>query len=404
MRPCLVGHAGHADWRQALAQVAAQIEAQRAGAGGEAVEPSLGLVYFTDHFAPQAAALFEALRQRWPGVAWAGTVGVGVAASGIEYFDTPGLVLMLAALPQGRFQVFSGARPLARIAPHTALIHADGTTPDLADLIEDMSARVASGYLFGGLGSSRTVMCQIADGVLQGGLSGVAFSRDVALFSRVTQGCQPVGPVRRITDCERNVVTALDGEPALACLLRDTGITLDDPQRAMATLRNTLVGLSEPREALLARGGQFGTDTRVRHLIGLDPGQHGIAVADTVEPGMQLAFCQRDVQAARRDLVRICAEIRDELAPEPAPALAASAAQGELPGEATDASARIAGAIYVSCAGRGGPHFGGPSAELQIVRRALGDVPLVGFFAGGEIGHHHLYGYTGVLTVFVRGS
>ena len=61
---------------------------------------------------------------------------------------------------------------------------------------------------------------------------------------------------------------------------------------------------------------------------------------------------------------------------------------------------RIAGAIYVSCAGRGGPHFGGPSAELQIVRRALGDVPLVGFFAGGEIARHHLYGYTGVLTVF----
>ena len=51
-------------------------------------------------------------------------------------------------------------------------------------------------------------------------------------------------------------------------------------------------------------------------------------------------------------------------------------------------------------AGRGGPHFGGPSAEMHIVRRALGDVPLVGFFAGGEIAHRHLYGYTGVLTVF----
>ena len=60
----------------------------------------------------------------------------------------------------------------------------------------------------------------------------------------------------------------------------------------------------------------------------------------------------------------------------------------------------IAGAVYVSCSGRGGPHFGAPSAELQIVRHALGDVPLVGFFAAGEIARHHLYGYTGVLTVF----
>ena len=61
---------------------------------------------------------------------------------------------------------------------------------------------------------------------------------------------------------------------------------------------------------------------------------------------------------------------------------------------------RIAGAVYVSCTGRGGPHFGGPSAELQIVRRALGDVPLLGFFAAGEIAGNSLYGYTGVLTVF----
>ena len=61
---------------------------------------------------------------------------------------------------------------------------------------------------------------------------------------------------------------------------------------------------------------------------------------------------------------------------------------------------RIAGAVYVSCSGRGGPHFGAPGAELQIVRHALGDVPLVGFFAAGEIARHHLYGYTGVLTVF----
>jgi len=30
------------------------------------------------------------------------------------------------------------------------------------------------------------------------------------------------------------------------------------------------------------------------------------------------------------------------------------------------------------------------------------DIPLVGFFAAGEIARHHLYGYTGVLTVFTE--
>jgi small ligand-binding sensory domain FIST len=113
-----------------------------------------------------------------------------------------------------------------------------------------------------------------------------------------------------------------------------------------------------------------------------------------------MAFCQRNTQAARADLMRICAEIREELEPaEMSLNTAHALLESELEA-APHPARRIAGAVYVSCTGRGGPHFGGPSAELQLVRKALGDVPLVGFFAGGEIAHDHLYGYTGVLTVF----
>jgi small ligand-binding sensory domain FIST len=275
-----------------------------------------------------------------------------------------------------------------------------------------MSDRTATGYLFGGVVSSRTVPAQIADGVWRGGLSGVAFSADVALVSRVTQGCQPAGPVRIVTAAERNVVLELDGRPALGCLVADIGIELDNPRAALPKLRSTLVGLSDANEPLVGRGAQFGADTRVRHLVGLDPGRQAVAVADVVTPGMRLAFCTRDVHAARRDLVRICSEIREELSPDldlspaqqPVPrdgALATGAYATGLPGAAPRPRARtIDGALYVSCTGRGGPHFGGPSAELKIIEHALGDVPLVGFFAAGEIARHHLFGYTGVLTVF----
>jgi small ligand-binding sensory domain FIST len=183
-------------------------------------------------------------------------------------------------------------------------------------------------------------------------------------------------------------------------LLRDTGISLDEPEAAMAGLRATLVGLTEAGGDAVGRTGHFGADVVVRHIIGLDPGRRGVAVADRVVTGMRMAFCQRNVQAARADLVRICAEIREELEPEEMPLpVGAPLVTSEAQASAS-ANQRIAGAIYVSCAGRGGPHFGGASAEMQIVRHALGDVPLVGFFAGGEIARHHLYGYTGVLTVF----
>ena len=396
MHGFLVGHATHPDWRVALALAAAQIDARRAAHEASAAGPlTLGLVYFTDHYAQQAQALLDALRQRWPAVSWAGSVGVGVAASGVEYFDQPALALMLAALPAAQFEVFSGARKLQRTLPFSALVHADPATPDLAELIAEMSERTASGYLFGGLSSSRGAGVHIADGVWQGGLSGVAFSSAVALVSRVTQGCQPLAPARSVTACERNIVTRLDGQPALACLLADLDLQdLDDARLALPRLRSTLVGLTDAHDSALARPGQFGADTRVRHLIGLDASRAAVAVDEKLHIGMKLAFCQRDVAAARRDLVRVCSEIRDQVESLAEPSM--QSAQGQPP----ELAQRIRGAVYVSCAGRGGAHFGGPSAELKIVQHALGEVPLVGFFAAGEIARHHLYGYTGVLTVF----
>ena len=385
----LHAHAGHDDGAQALAQAIAQLQRQAAAHG--AFAPTLGFLYFTDHHAAQAEALLDALRAAWPGVAVAGGVGIGVSASGIEYFDEPGVALMLCDLPRASFTLFSGRAPLARDDAWAALVHADPATHELPQLIDELSERLQSRYLFGGLASSRTRTLTLADGVFEGGLSGVAFNPGVALVSRVTQGCQPLGKPRRVSKAERNLVLELDGQAALPLLLGELGVDLSDAGRAVAALRRTLVGLTDEGDTALARGGQFGADTRVRHLIGVDPNRNAIAIADVAEVGVQLAFCTRDVEAARRDLVRICSEVREEA--ESSVAIAGN--------ETVGAPRRIAGAIYVSCTGRGGAHFGAPSAELQTVRRALGDVPLVGFYAAGEIARHHLYGYTGVLTAFL---
>ena len=407
MKLFLHAHATHPDAQTALALAAAQIEAQRLSTA-TIDQPTLGWLYFTDSFAGQAQALLDDARRRWPGVAWVGAVGIGIAGNGIEYVGEPAVSLMLGDVPREHFRIFSGVRPLAAgdlgFDPATAQVHADPATADLGELIGELAERTATGYLFGGLASARggeaAPGLHLADGVFDGGLSGVAFSADVAMVSRVTQGCQPVGPVRHVTACERNVVLTLDDEPALDCLLSDLELDADEPREAVSRLRHTLVGLSDSFDDVLARPGQFGTDTRVRHLIGIDPARRGIAIGDIAQLGTQLAFCRRHVEAARRDLVRICSEIRAELEPETLPLETALALQGTAAEHTAHPARRIAGAVYVSCAGRGGAHFGAPSAELAIVRHALGDVPLVGFFASGEIARHHLYGYTGVLTVF----
>ena len=412
------GHATHPQWPMAAGLVLAQLRAQIA-LHDYASNPTLGLLYITDHYAAQAREILDFLGAELPEITdWSGTVGVGIASSNVEYFDEPALALMLCELPADQYRVFSGVAPLGvgdgmGFEPHTALVHADAGTPDVAELIAEMAARTATGYLFGGLASSRNGSVQFAvggngnikgqgaaSGVFQGGLSGVAFGDGVALISRVTQGCQPVTAQRVISAADGNLILELDGQPALDILLGDLDISLDQPQAAMAILRATLVGLTDAGSDAVGRTGNFGADVVVRHIIGLDPTRRGVAIADRAEVGMRMAFCRRDAEAARADLVRICAEIREELEPEELSLPVATALAGPEAQVAPNVARRVAGAIYVSCAGRGGPHFGGPSAELQIVRRALGDVPLVGFFAGGEIARHHLYGYTGVLTVF----
>ena len=390
------GHAADADWRVALRRALddASRDARLAtldatGAADASVEFTLGFCYLSDHFAADAEAILGELQHRLPGVHWVGTVGVGVAATGAEHFDAPALALMLAPLPRRQFRVFSGRQPLradsGEFHPHTALVHADGRTPDLQELLPELAARTASGYLFGGLSASRGRSVQIADAVFDGGgLSGVAFAEEVGIVSRVTQGCQPIGPRRLVSRAQDNIVVALDGRPALDCALEDLGLPPDMALEPVAeALSSTLVGLHPSEDGEIVAPAAFGADMLVRNIIGLDPRAGVVAIGDEVARGAWLIFCRRDPAAALADLQRAAREIRDELAD----------------------SGRIAlGALYVSCSGRGGPHFGRPAAELEVVRDVLGDVPLAGFFAGGEIAHSRLYGYTGVLTVFAAPS
>ena len=416
------GHATHPQWEMAAGLVLAQLRAHMA-LPDYADAPPLGLLYITDHYASHAQDILQHLSAELPEVTdWAGTVGVGIAANNVEYFDEPALSVMLCDIAPEHYRVFSGVAPLAQagmgaargsgFVPHTALLHADAQTPDVPELIAELAQRTASGYVFGGLSASRTDVVQFAlssdgniagqgkaTGVFHGGLSGVAFDADVALVSRVTQGCLPIASVHTITSADNNVVLTLDDEPALNVLERDLKISLTNTQPALAKVRATLVGLSAAQDPAIKRTGEFDDAVLVRHIIGIDPGREAVAVAQPVEVGMRLTFCQRHAAAARADLTRICAEVREALEPEEMTADLANTLSAETT-TSPHPVRRMAGAIYVSCAGRGGPHFGGESAEMHIVRRALGDVPLVGFFAGGEIAHQALHGYTGVLTVF----
>ena len=91
------GHATHPDWRMATGLVLAQLRGQMA-LQAYARAPTLALLYITDHYADQAQVILAHLIAELPEITdWSGTVGVGVAANNVEYFDEPALVVMLCA-------------------------------------------------------------------------------------------------------------------------------------------------------------------------------------------------------------------------------------------------------------------------------------------------------------------
>ena len=366
-------HASGATWQECVDACVAQLGP--AGTG-------LGFIYFTDALVPHAERIVAELRVRTGIVDWVGTVGVGILATGIEYLDEPALVLMATDLQQGQYHVFSGRSraPVAPGAAHFAVVHADPNTPDIAALIADMSSKVESGYLVGGLSSSRGRSVQVAKDVISGGLSGVLLSTEGGVKTRLTQGCSPLQamaenggtPRHRVTECVANVIVTLDGRPALDVFCEDVGELLArDLERAVQFVH---VGLSVPGSGQADR--RAGGDYLVRNLVAIDPRKKLIAIGDAVERNSEILFCKRDAASAREDLARILAELRAGLAAPPK------------------------GALYFSCVGRGEHMFGRRGAELEQVREALGEVPLVGFFCSGEISHDRLYGYTGVLTLF----
>ena len=361
-------HAANDDWQEAARSCLAQLSGPPA---------SLGFLYVTDLFADQVGDILDFFRDRTGVPHWTGTIGIGICASGSEYLDQPALAVMLGEFPAGSFKVFSGVRTgddltTRRFAcsgrpAHFAIVHADPKNQEVPDLIAGIAGKVESGFLVGGLSSSRKRNVQIADKLTDGGISGVLFSEDVTIATRLTQGCSPVGPKHRVTQAQRNIIITLDDKPALEVMKKDIGEALArDLNRIGGTI---FVGLP-------ISGSDTG-DYLVRNLVGLDPGRGLVAIGDLVEPGSQVMFCRRDTASAAEDMERMLSSMKKGLYTQPR------------------------GGVYYSCLGRGASLFGPRSEELKMIEAAFGEFPLVGFFCNGEISHNRLYGYTGVLTLFV---
>ena len=364
-------HAAGNEWPEIAKSCVQQLDGRLEGA-------NLGFLYVTDALADDLPSVLTFLRQTLDVEDWSGTIGLGICAGAAEYHDRPAAAVMLCRFPQGAYRVFPALRrgigdlPAAArawadagAAPF-AVVHGDPYNNRLAEILEE-TASAYSSFLVGGLTASRGVSCQVAGGITAGGLSGVMFGPEVQVATGLSQGCAPVGEPRMVTEAEANVIISIDGDPALEVMKRDIGELL---------ARN----LSRVAGYIHAAFPVPGSDTRdylVRSLVGIDPDRGWVAVGGQVAPGDRIMFVRRDPRAAEQDLAAMIDGLKARLP---------SAPQGGL---------------YFSCVARGPGMFGAPGREMAIITERLGGFPLVGFYGNGEISNARLYGYTGVLALFL---
>ncbi|HLJ20912.1 MAG TPA: FIST C-terminal domain-containing protein [Stellaceae bacterium] len=340
---------------------------------------SLGFLYATESLGDDLGSILTFLRERTRIQHWVGTIGIGVCSSGEEHFQVPAVSALVTCWPEGAFRVFgpqtsggkglsaSEADWLANRHPAFGVVHGDPRDGRVAQTLSALSAETGL-YLVGGLAASSSAPPrQIAERVVEGGVSGVVLAPEIAVATGLTQGCSPIGPVRRVTEARENIVMAIDERPALEVFKEDIGELLARDLRKVAG--RIFAGLP-------VRGSDTG-DYLVRNLMGIDTERQWIAVAERMAPGDAILFCRRDPASALEDLKRMLGSLKRRT---PTPPKAG---------------------LYFSCVARGPNLFANDSEELRTIRDALGEFPLAGFFGNGEIAHDRLYSYTGVLTLFL---
>jgi len=339
-------------------------------------EFNFGFIYATDAMSAEYPDLLKQCKTKTGIQHWLGTLGFGIIAAEKELYDRPAASIMLAQFDLNELTMLpliKNIRDLDSVKwPHKfytnfGILHGDPFYQHTRHLIEDIQQQVEECFLVGGLTSSRDKQYQVADELFSAGVSGAFFSENIPVLTNLSQGCSPVGLKYTITRANDNMVFSLDNRPALDVLMQEMNIA--DVSELKQRAAEIFTGLCIPNSDK--------SDYTVRNLIGVDLERKLFAINDHLIEGNEMMFCERNEETAVKDLQQMLNNISSRLKKKPK------------------------GGLYISCLGRGREQFGQNSEEIRMIHNTLGDFPLTGFFANGEIHHNKLYGYTGVLTLFI---
>jgi small ligand-binding sensory domain FIST len=212
------------------------------------------------------------------------------------------------------------------------------------------------------------------DTVSSNAVSGMLLSGDFELTLANSIACGLIGSAHRVTAARDNILIELDGRPAYEVFAEAAGPLAADLRRALTYV---FVAIPVYENAQTIERGQF----VVRNIVGASE-EHGvIAVAFQPKLGDMVGFVLRDAERSRQDLKATLDDLNDRLALKAPPAFG----------------------LYFDCVSRGAGLYNIPGHDSAYIRRALGPVPIAGFFTGFEIGpladQTSLLQYSGVLAL-----
>ena len=340
---------------------------------------NFGFIYATDAMSADYAELLRQCQEITGIEHWVGSLGAGIVAPGKEFYDLPAASIMLAQFDLNELTMLPLIQNIKELSSVTwpkefftnlGLLHGDPFYQETQNLIIDIQQQVEECFLIGGLTSSKDSQYQVSDSVLSKGVSGVFFSENIPVLTSLTQGCSPISKKFVISKAQQNTILRLDDEAALDVLMDEFNIA------DLADLKNRagelFMGLCIPHSDQ--------NDYIVRNLVGIDVEHKLFAINDVPGEGNELIFCERNKETAIADMQLMLDKMAQRL---------------------TQQNLTPRGGLYISCLGRGRAQFGDKSEEIKMIHQTLGDFPLSGFFSNGEIHHDKLYGYTGVLSLFV---
>ena len=360
----------------------------------------LALVFVSASFASDLPRLLPLLRQRlqaehWLGCLGGGVVGTAPGTAARELEQQPAVSLVLLRLPETRIQPFviesqqlpdldGPAEPWRALLGDGAaaegtsmLLWIDPSFSGINDLIAGLDYACPSASKVGGIATPHSAphgsllfeerVCSGAVGCLIEGAWG--------LDSVVAQGCRPIGPVFEVEQAQRNVVLELSEGNRRNTPVAALQAILTDLSPAERELVKHSLFLGVGRNSFsLESGSEQGTSAfLVRNLVGVDPRNGAVAVAERMRVGQQVQFQLRDGEASRQELRQLLVR-QQHRQPEPLAAL------------------------LFACLGRGSGLYGHADGDVGLCQERFPDLPVTGAFCNGEIGPvagtTHLHGYT----------